>query len=422
MILDTADSLLTLLRRVELLAPDQVDEIARELAPYYPDPVSLGEYLVRIDWLTAYQLQLLLGGQWHELAIGPYQILDRLGEGGLSEVFKVWDTIRGRVAALKVLRSELAAKQDAVKQFRQEFEAITKMAHVNVIKTFDVGQEGRLHYFAMEFVEGMDLERFVAQVGPLAVPMACDFARQAATGLQHAHQTGLVHRDVKPANLFLLNPPLPGPPGTPRKGEPTVKIIDWGLARCGRDPKGDSADESDEHRVALIGTADYVAPEQARNPALVDVRADVYSLGCTLYFLLAGQPPFPGTNMMQKLLMHQEKAPPSLTALREDVPPELDGIVQKMLAKDPADRFQIPLLLVTPLRQFCMTDLRGSANGTTYRPGSSPTVSRPGSSPAVQRPGSSSSLPRPAAPGTSTNLPRPSTQVNLRRPGQNGAK
>src|SRR5262249_12456383 len=160
--------------------------------------------------------------------------------------------------------------------------------------------------------------------------------------------------------------------------------IDWGLARCARDPKGDSADESDEHRVALIGTADYVAPEQARNPALVDVRADVYGLGCTLYFLLAGQPPFAGATMMQKLLRHQEKEPPSLRARREDVPEELDGIVKKMLAKDPADRFQIPLLLVTPLRRFCMTELRASGNGAAYRPGSSPAMSRPGSAPALQ--------------------------------------
>jgi eukaryotic-like serine/threonine-protein kinase len=416
MTFDTPDTLLALLRRVELLAPEQVDEIARELVPFYPDPISLGEYLVRIDWLTPYQLQLLLAGQWMDLTIGPYQILDRLGEGGLSEVFKAWDTQRGRVVALKVLRQDLTTKSDAVRQFQQEFKAITRLSHPNVIKTYEAGQEGRLHFFAMEFVEGMDLERFVAQVGPLPVDVACDFARQAATGLQHAHQAGLVHRDVKPANLFLLNPPLPGNNGSTRKAEPVVKIIDWGLARCLRDPSDPNAgagDDTEEQKGALIGTADYVAPEQARNPTLVDVRADTYSLGCSLYFLLTGQVPFPAPSLMQKLLMHQEKEPPSLRAVRNDVPEELDAIVRKMLAKNPTDRYQIPLLVVTPLRRFCRTELRPSSNGIAYRPGSAP---------AMQRPGSANNLPRPTAPGTAINLPRPATQASLNRPGQNGTK
>ena len=417
MTLDTPDTLLALLRRVELLAPDQVDEIARELVPHYPDPVDLGEYLVRIEWLTPYQLQLLLAGQWMELTIGPYQILDRLGEGGLSEVFKAWDTLRGRIVALKVLRQDLTANPDAVRQFQREVKAITRLAHPNVIRTHEAGQEGRVHYFTMEYVEGMDLERFVSQVGPLPVDVACDFARQAATGLQHAHQAGLVHRDVKPANLFLLNPPLPGFT-TGRKVEPVVKIIDWGLARCLRDPSDPNAgacDDTEEQKGALIGTADYVAPEQARNPTLVDVRADVYSLGCSLYFLLTAQVPFPGTSLMQKLLMHQEKEPPSLRELRADVPEELDAVVRKMMAKDPAERYQIPLLVVTPLRRFCMTDLRSAVGGNGYRPGSAPVLARPGSAGSLARPGE-------PAPGTALNLPRPSTQPTLQRPGSNGAR
>jgi serine/threonine-protein kinase len=415
MTLDTPDTLLALLRRVELLAPEQVDEIARELVPYYPDPVSLGEYLVRIEWLTPYQLQLLLAGQWMDLTIGPYQVLDQLGAGGLSEVFKVWDTLRGRVVALKVLRQDLTGNPDAVRQFQREVKAITRLSHPNVIKTHEAGQVGNVHFFTMEYVEGMDLERFVSQLGPLPVDVACDFARQAATGLQHAHQAGLVHRDVKPANLFLLNPPLPGLACNGRKAEPLVKIIDWGLARCLRDPadpSSDGRDDNEEQKGALIGTADYVAPEQARNPTLVDVRADVYSLGCSLYYLLTGQAVYPAPSLMQKLLMHQEKEPPSLRALRNDVPEELDAIVRKMLAKNPADRYQIPLMAVTPLRRFCRTELRPSSNGVSYRPGSSP---------AMQRPASSNNLPN-AAPGTAINLPRPATQTFLDRPGQNGSR
>src|SRR5262249_42891853 len=183
-----------------------------------------------------------------------------------------------------------------------------RLSHPNIIKTFDAHQVGALHYFAMEFVEGLDLDRYVRQSGPLAIDQACNYIRQVAQGLQHAHQLGLVHRDIKPANLFLINPPAPGPPA--RRGSASaVKILDWGLARL-RPTAGESLDtagmDMDAEKGMLIGTADYIAPEQALDPCLVDIRADVYSLGCTLYFLLTSQPPFPGTSLMQKLMQHQD--------------------------------------------------------------------------------------------------------------------
>jgi serine/threonine protein kinase len=422
MALNSIDTLLAVLRRAELLAPEQVDEIVRELVPHYHDPLDLCEYLVQIDWLTSYQLQLLLAGQYRKLTLGPFQILDQLGEGGLSEVFKAWDTVHGRLVALKVLRPDLA-RGDAVRQFQREHESITRLSHPNIIKTYQAGTQGKLHFFAMEFVEGMDLERFIGQVGPLCVEMACDYARQAATGLQHAHQSGLVHRDLKPANLFLLNPPLPGLAAVAlRKTESVVKILDWGLARCVRESEqevpAESEEETEREKGALIGTADYIAPEQARDATLVDIRADIYSLGCVLYYLLTGQPPFPAATLMQKLLMHQTKEPPSVRALRDDVPEELDAIIRKMLAKDPIDRYQIPLLVVTPLRRFSAPAL-SSTNGMRL---GTPTGNgyRPGSAPSLNRPGSSATLPVPSAPGTPINLPRPGTQPTLKRPGQNG--
>ncbi len=412
MALDSIDTLLAVLRRTQLLAPEQVDEVARELVPHYPTAEGLGAYLVGIDWLTAYQLQLLLSEQWEDLTIGPYQVLDRLGEGGVSEVFKAWDTSRGRVVALKVLRQHLAGNSDVVQQFQREMQAITRLSHPNIIKTYDAHQVGSLHCFAMEFVEGMDLERFVQQFGPLPIEQACDFVRQAAGGLQHAHQLGLVHRDVKPANLFLLHPPIPGT-AAKRGPDPVVKIIDWGLARCAGDPasppdKDGAGDAGDAEKGRLIGTADYIAPEQASDPTLVDIRADVYSLGCTLFYLLTRQPPFPSGSLMQKILQHQQAEPPSLRSLRTDVPEELDALVRKMLAKDPADRFAIPLLLVTPLRRFCGGRVPGSGQGNGVRPGSVPVLNTP----------SSASLSRPdTAPGTAINLPRPSTHATLQRPG-----
>jgi serine/threonine protein kinase len=406
MSIDTVDTLLDVLRRVQLLSPEQADEVARELAPHYSCPERLGEYLVEVEWLTAYQLQLLLAGQWDDLLIGSYQILDRLGEGGVSEVFKAWDTLRGRLVALKVLRQHLAGHSELVHQLQCELHAITRLSHPNVIRTFDAQREGEFHYFAMEYVEGMDLDRFVREVGPLSVEQACDFARQVAQGLQHAHQVGLVHRDIKPANLFLLHPPLPTPAGFPaRRGpDPVVKIIDWGLARCTRNANDnrvgsrEETDATESEKKCLIGTADYVAPEQAQDPTLADIRADVYSLGCTLYFLLTGQPPFSGPTLMQKLLQHQEATPPSLKPTRPDVPDELDALVKRMLAKNPTDRFSIPLLLVAPLRRF----MTGGAG-----------LSRP----VASAPGTALNLPRP---GTQTNLQRPGTHTSLARPGVNG--
>jgi eukaryotic-like serine/threonine-protein kinase len=408
--IESVDIFLSVLRRVQLLTAEQAAEVQRELGSVYTDPFELGAYLVEVDWITAYQLKLIFEERWDDLNIGPYQILDLLGEGGVSEVFKAWDTLRGRIVALKVLRHHLADKSDMLRQFQRELQAVTRLSHPNIIKTFDAHQVGCLHYFAMEYVEGMDLARFVGEVGALSLEMTADFGRQVAQGLQHAHQLGLVHRDIKPANLFLLNPPLPATANT-RRPDPVMKIIDWGLARCLRDPATavanvPSAAEMDEERGSLIGTADFIAPEQAQDPTLVDIRADIYSLGCTLYYLLTAQPPFPGSSLYEKLLQHREQAPPSLRTLRPDVPEEFDGILQKMMAKAPEDRFQIPLLLVTPLRRFCPGAMTGTASlirpaggsGPTSRPISSPNIAPP-SSAAISRPGSMTNIPRPGEKG-----------------------
>jgi serine/threonine protein kinase len=401
MSIDSFNTLLAVFRRTELFAPEQVDSIANELVPQFRDPESLLDYLIEIDWLTSFQSQLLLDGRWDELTLGPYNILAQLGAGGVSEVFKAWDTLRGRVVALKVLHHHLAEKNKAVRQFQRELQAITRLSHPNIIKTFDAHEALTMHYFAMEFVEGMDLEKYIKQTGPLPVEQACDYARQAAHGLQHAHQSGLVHRDIKPANLFLLHPPLlaaPLPIGK-RAPDPLVKVLDWGLARCLRDPAESdpqialSEEELTEEKGSLIGTADYIAPEQSHDPTLVDIRADIYSLGCTLFYLLTGQPPFQGLTLMQKLMQHREDEPPSLREIRPDVPDELDAFVRKMLAKWPGDRPQIPLLVITSLRKFC-----GSSGAR----------------------GSSLFLPSAPAPGTSIHLPRPQTQATISRPSRNG--
>jgi serine/threonine-protein kinase len=409
----TVDHLMNAILRSELLSPEQEDEVAGLLSTY-PTALTLGGYLVEIDWLTEYQLQKLLAWELDQLVLGPYQILAHLGEGGLCQVFRAWDTSRGRLAALKVLYPDLAERPEMVRQFRYEAETIGRVTHPNVIKALESGREGTRHYFAMEFADGLDLERFVAVTGPLPVEHACDYTRQVAQGLQAAHQANLVHRDIKPANLFLTNPPLceEGQPFVRKLSmDPTVKIIDWGLARA----KGDEALDLGEagEKGQLLGTADYLAPEQAQDARLVDIRADIYSLGCTLYFLLTGKPPFTGASVMQKIMQHKEMPPPSLKHARPDVPDELDGLVQRMLAKNPDDRPQVPLLMVTPLRKLAYASVGvkvGLATGAMSRPGSSPVLLRPGLAP--------STAPALARPSTQSALARPSTQTSLPQFGQ----
>jgi eukaryotic-like serine/threonine-protein kinase len=419
MAIDSCHKLLSALRSLQLLSSQQGDQVERELLPHYTDAFDLSAYLVEIDWLTAHQRRLLFEDRWNELTIGPYQILDRLGEGGASEVFKAWDTIRGRIVALKVLRQHLATRPEAVEELRREQQAIVLLVHPNIIKTYDAAQVDGLHYFAMEYVEGLDLHQYVQRHGPLTVEQACECVRQTATGLQHAHQAGLVHRDVKPANLFLLHPSADAPTAGPsrrRSGETVVKILDWGLARLksSTNESGSAPDaDFDAEKGLLIGTADYLAPEQARDATLVDIRADIYSLGCVFYYLLTGEPPFSAPSLMQKLMQHRDEAPPAVQAKRPDVGDELNAVVLRMMAKQPEKRFQIPLLVAAALRRFCsataggLASIAANAGGAAFRPSSSASLLRPASNAAVQRPASSANVIKSVRAG---ELPRPKSE------------
>jgi serine/threonine-protein kinase len=384
MSIDCVETFLTILQRMQVLNAQEAQDVARELVPHFTDPHDLARYLTEIGWLTAYQVRLLFSDRWEELKIGPYHILDRLGEGGVSEVFKAWDNAKGRIVALKVLHQHLTNHSAAVRELQREQQAVMRMSHPNIIRIFDANHIGDVSYFAMEFIEGIDLEGYVRRCGQMTIEGACEYVRQAAQGLEFAHQLGLVHRDIKPANLFLA---IPGglrdgeTLSARRTAETVVKILDWGLARIRPDalplPPPDSRGEGkgnpvdidlDTEKGMLIGTADYIAPEQARDPCLVDIRSDIYSLGCTLYYLLAGQPPFQGGSLMQKLLQHQEAERPNLRQLRPEVTEELASLVQRMMARQPEERYAIPLLVAAALRPFT-----SAAN----RPGSSPMVARP---------------------------------------------
>jgi tRNA A-37 threonylcarbamoyl transferase component Bud32 len=328
------------LRESRLLSLAQLEEITDELTTRFTEPKALARHLIEAGWLTPYQVNQLFQGRGQHLVLGRYLLLERLGEGGMGQVFKARHQSMNRIVALKIIRKECLANPDAVRRFQREIEAAAQLTHPNIVIAHDADHVGDTHFFAMEFVEGTDLARLVHQKGPLPVAEACDYIRQAALGLQHASERGLVHRDIKPGNLLLT-----------KKGN-TIKVLDMGLARLQQTSETIAPALSLTVEGSVMGTPDYIAPEQAHESHSVDTRADIYSLGCTLYFLLTGQVPFPGGTLMQKLMKHQSLEPPSAELLRPDLPPALLGVMRKMMAKRPEDRYQTPLESALALEQF----------------------------------------------------------------------
>jgi WD40 repeat protein/tRNA A-37 threonylcarbamoyl transferase component Bud32 len=336
------------LRESGLLEPGQLEELAKLPEAKDPDPRGLAKQVLRRGWLTRFQLNLVAQGKAAELSVGPYVLLDRLGEGGMGQVFKARHRHMHRVVALKVIRKDRLKSPEAVQRFYQEVQAAAHLSHPNIVLAYDADQVGTTHYLSMEFVDGHDLARIVKERGPLPVAVACDYVRQAALGLQHAHERGMVHRDIKPHNLLVAAAP-PGERASPRWG--VVKILDMGLARL-QQGVGDQ-ERGLTQTGAVIGTPDFLAPEQALNSRAADIRSDLYSLGCTLYFLLAGRAPFHADSLTQLLLKHQMEEPTPLEQLRPDVPAGLAALVGCLLAKRPEDRVQTPAELAAALEPFC---------------------------------------------------------------------
>jgi formylglycine-generating enzyme required for sulfatase activity/tRNA A-37 threonylcarbamoyl transferase component Bud32 len=341
----TTAALLDELRKLRLLPAEQLEEWSRLPQKQNLEPRDLGRQLIERGWLTAYQANQLLQGRGPDLLLGPYLLLERLGEGGMGTVFKARHRTLGRLAALKVIRKERLENPDAVKRFHREVRAAAQLNHPNVVLAFDAAEAGSRTFLVMEYVEGIDLAKLVKAKGPLPVATACEYVRQAALGLQHAHERGLVHRDIKPANLLLAKA-SPGASGS----APLVKVLDMGLARLQESAGGDSSDTLTKTG-AVMGTPDFLAPEQARRSHEVDIRADLYSLGCTLYFLLTGQVPFPGGTLTEKLLKHQLEEPVPVEQLRPEVPAGIAAVVRKLMAKRPEVRYQTPKEVADVLAQ-----------------------------------------------------------------------
>ena len=335
------------------------------------DAETLAREMFKQGKLTKFQVQAVFLGKSRGLVVGNYVVLDKLGQGGMGQVYKAQHRKMKRIVALKVLPSSATRSPDAVKRFQREVEAAAKLSHPNIVTAYDADEAGGINFLVMEHVDGQDLAALVKGRGPLSVAQAVDCTVQAARGLEYAHHQGVVHRDIKPSNL-LLGLPSPTGRGAGREGVPgegdqsIVKILDMGLARVEGAVGG--ADDGLTHSGQVMGTLDYMAPEQAFDTHHADARSDIYSLGCTLYYLLAGRPPFAGETVTQKILAHREQPVPSLRALRPDVPEWLDGVFQKMLAKRPEDRQQTMGEVMTHLQQHTLPQT-GPKVSALSRPG-----------------------------------------------------
>jgi len=305
------------------LARFEPDGAARESAA---DGAEMARRLVESGELTPFQAETLLRDGNCRLRFGEYVVVDRLGAGGMGEVYRARHLRMDRVVALKIPAEKSLRSPDAVKRFEREVKAAARLVHPNIVTAYDAGTQDGAPYLVMEYVDGEDLSTRVRRRGPASVGQAVDVVRQAACGLAFAHARGIVHRDIKPANLLL-------------DSAGTVKILDMGLARLelpsgGGGEHGDGLTEIGQ----VMGTADYMAPEQTEDTSRADAKADVYSLGCTLYRLLTGETPYRGATPMAKYLEHRERTIPSLRAARPEVPAELDDLFRRMLAKRPDDR------------------------------------------------------------------------------------
>ncbi|MBI3463165.1 MAG: SUMF1/EgtB/PvdO family nonheme iron enzyme [Planctomycetes bacterium] len=313
--------------------------------------------LVLQGHLTRYQGRRLIFGSPAELRIGQYDILEPIGRGGMGTVYKARHKFLHRIDAIKVLNQSLSRNGVAIERFYREAAAAGQLHHENIVQAFSCDEHNGQLFLAMEYVAGGDLGSLVTKNGPLPVHEAARFILQAARGLEHAWQRGLIHRDIKPSNILIDQ-------------QVTAKLADFGLARFAGTPQADSLTPTG----AIVGTVYYLSPEQGNSDAEVTISSDIYSLGCTLFYCLIGRPPFVGKSVAPILLQHQQSPAPDLTTLRSDVPADLARLVEKTLAKNPAQRFATPADLAfaldrwaTPPPSFVLTKL-----GQSGRPRNDP--------------------------------------------------
>ena len=327
----TARQFLELIRRSKLLTDAELKKGLQACkdnndGSIPTQPEQIADFFVAENLITTWHREKLLNRKYKGFFLGKYKLLGHIGVGGMSSVYLAEHTLMRRLRAIKVLPRNRVDDSSYLERFHREAQATAALDHPNIVRAYDVDNQGKTHYLVMEYVPGRDLMTVVKEDGPLEYLQAAKYIRESALGLQHAHDAAMVHRDVKPANLLVDE-------------QDSIKILDMGLALMDED-QSDLAGLTDKHNEKVLGTADYLAPEQALNSHEIDGRADIYGLGCTLYYLLTGHPPFPEGTLAQRIAQHQSKMPPDIRLDRPDCPETLGSICFKMLQKNPEHRFQ----------------------------------------------------------------------------------
>ncbi|MEM1068081.1 MAG: serine/threonine-protein kinase [Planctomycetota bacterium] len=308
------------------------------------NPKKLAQVFVKRKLLTEWHIEKLLDGKYKGFFLGKYKLLGHIGTGGMSSVYLAEHSRMGDKRAIKVLPKSRVKDATYLARFQLEAKAIASLNHPNIVLAYDIDNEDDVHYIVMQYVDGIDMQQLVKRDGPVDPSTAAELIGQAARGLEHAHSNGVIHRDVKPANLLIDS-----------KG--VVRLLDMGLALVAAEDEESLTVANNEN---VLGTADYLAPEQALNSHSVDHRADIYGLGCTLYFLLTGKPPFSDGTLAQRIAKHQTEMPKPVRELSPDCPGELEGICVKMIQKDPRYRYQSAGDVAEVLEKFAAAVPKGA--------------------------------------------------------------
>jgi eukaryotic-like serine/threonine-protein kinase len=348
----TVEDFCALLIRSRLHAVDAVKAIYNRWQAVAIEPDNLAmfqDWLVGRQHLTDYQRTLLSGGHTDNFFLNEYKLLERVGKGRMAGVYKALDP-KGRVVAIKILPPSRAQDKEIWSRFQRETRMAMQLNHPSIVRTFDYGKVKTIHFLVMEYLHGATLQEVLDERKRLSPKEAVRIAFLTTLGLHHIYQRKLVHRDMKPGNLMLC----PAPASQENSLRSMVKIMDIGLGRPVYNPANQKKDEL-TNEGAILGTPDYLAPEQARDARKADIRSDLYSLGCVLYHAVTGTPPFADENMVWQLMRHAKEAPRPLKELAPEASDELNQIVQTMLAKDPAKRYQTPTHAAEAMKRFLAT-------------------------------------------------------------------